>query len=177
VSLEREEAMRSRKILAAVLFLVIGSRFASGQEAKGAAGEPDVKGMMRRTVEAWQTMDPAKAAPLYAKDATLAFYDIAPLKFTGWTEYAQGAAQTFAGFSSLKLTLNHDLRTERRGDVAWATTTFRADIVNKDGSKVALDGRWTLIWERRGAEWLIVHEHGSVPLAVPAPAAQKTNFD
>jgi ketosteroid isomerase-like protein len=164
--------MRSHTVPAGVFLLVIGAGLASGQEARAAGGEPDLKAMMRKTMEAWQTLDPAKAAPLYAKDATLAFYDIAPLKFTGWAEYAQGTAQIFAGFSSLKITINDDLRTERRGNVAWATATFRADIVNKDGSQVALDGRWTLIWERRGDEWLIVHEHGSVPL--PTPTAQKT---
>jgi uncharacterized protein (TIGR02246 family) len=158
-------------MLAAVL-LLCASHVASGQEA-GATSRADVNAMMRRMVEAWQTLDPANVAPLYAKDATLAFYDIAPLKFTGWKEYASGTAQIFAGFSSLKVTLNDDLRTEQRGNVAWATTTFRADIVNKDGSKVALDGRWTVIWERRDRDWLIVHEHGSVPLPLPKPAAQK----
>jgi ketosteroid isomerase-like protein len=39
--------------------------------------------------------------------------------------------------------------------------------VKKDGSKEAMDGRWTLVWEKRGDDWLVVHEHFSVPLGPP----------
>jgi ketosteroid isomerase-like protein len=163
--------MKRLLILAGVL-AAIGAQAVSAQPAQGAG--PDFKALTRKIADAWETMDPAKAAPLYAKDATLAFYDAAPLKYTGWADYASGSATMFAGFSSIKFTLNDDLQTQRRGNVAWATTTARIDVVNKDGSKMPLDVRWTLIWEKRGNDWLVVHEHGSTPLAMPAsPAAPR----
>jgi ketosteroid isomerase-like protein len=37
-------------------------------------------------------------------------------------------------------------------------------MVPKDGKTENLEGRWTVIWEKRGDNWLVVHEHVSVPL-------------
>jgi ketosteroid isomerase-like protein len=160
-------------VLAGALFTTIGAGALLAPPARGADVGPDFKALFRKTAAAWQTLDPSKAAPLYAKDATLAFFDLAPLKYTGWGEYASGAAEMFSGFSSINITLNDDLQSQRRGNVAWGTTTGRIDVVNKDGSKLPLDVRWTLIWEKRGSDWLIVHEHASTPLAMPAPPATK----
>lgn len=144
----------------------------AGSAAPAPAAAPDFKAMMRKTATAWQTLDPAKAAPLYAKDAGLAFFDLAPLKYTGWKEYEAGTAQMFSTFSSLKMSVNDDARTEQRGNVAWGTATVSTEVVNKDGSKwPPLDVRWTVVWEKRGSDWLIVHEHFSAP--APPPAAEK----
>jgi hypothetical protein len=56
----------------------------------GRASTQDATVKIRPFIEnlnaAWQTLDTAKAAPFYAKDAGLAFYDVAPLKYTGWQE-------------------------------------------------------------------------------------------
>jgi ketosteroid isomerase-like protein len=65
------------------------------------------------------------------------------------------------------VTLGKDAVPHQRGNLAWATTTWQADSVKKDGSKEAMDGGWTVVWEKRGADWLVVHEHFSVPLGPP----------
>jgi len=36
---------------------------------------------------------------------------------------------------------------------------------SKDGKTSEAEVRYTGIWERRGASWLLVHEHLSVPMA------------
>ncbi len=161
--------MSRSTIPAGILILSMGTAAgAQAPPAKPVGGEPDFKGMFRKTAAAWQTLDPSKAAPFYAKDATLAFFDLAPLKYAGWDDYAAGAAKVFGGFSSIKISLNDDMRAQRRGNMAWATSTAHIDLVNKDGSKTPLDVRWTIIWEKRGNDWLIVHEHASIPLPEPA---------
>lgn len=162
-----------KKPVVFVLALLVGvstSLFAA--EAKKAAG-PDFKDMMQKTIAAWETMDPAKAAPFYATDEKdLAFFDIEPLKYTGWTEYADGTKKVLADFASLKASIYPDARVELKGNVAWATATVHFEAtMKKDGSKMAFDGRWTLIWEKKGDKWLIVHEHTSSPLAPPCPPA------
>ncbi len=131
----------------------------------------DFKALMQKTLEAWSTLDPANAAPFYAKDADAVFYDITPLKYTGWPEYNEGIKKLLAGFSSLKFTLGDDVRVHQHGNLVWATATWHADAVSKDGAQQAFDGRWTLVWERRGGKWLIVHEHFSVPLPAPREKA------
>ena len=113
---------------------------------------------------AWSTLDPDKAAPFYAKDAGLVFYDLAPLKFNGWEEYRAGVLKTFADFESLRVTRNDDLQVSRKGKLAWTTHTANVSIKTKGGATMELKARQTAIWERRGKEWLIVHEHISVPL-------------
>ncbi len=123
---------------------------------------------MQKELDAWETLDPANAAPFYAKEADHVFFDIAPLKYTGWAEYAQGVKKVIADFASLKLTLADDVRTHRQGNLAWATATVTFDTVTKGGAKLTLPTRWTLIWEKRGKDWLIIHEHYSTPLPPPA---------
>jgi ketosteroid isomerase-like protein len=119
---------------------------------------------MRKILEAWSTLDPAKTAHYYAKDPGLPFYDIAPLKYAGWTEYAAGVAQIFAPFAALKLTATPDLQAHQMGSVGWGTATIHADVTKKNDTQQGLDARWTIIFEKRGSDWLVVHEHVSVPL-------------
>src|SRR5262245_14954144 len=101
----------------------------------------------------------------YAADSDLTFFDIAPLKYANWSEYRTGVQKMFFEPNrSLKFTLKDDLRIHRRGQLAWATFTFGADVVNKQGASSHLDGRWTLLLEQRNSRWVVVHEHVSVPL-------------
>ena len=151
------------------LFLLISLAFAPqiGQtaepEQKAAQPGSNLVALMQKILEAWETMDPATPASFYAKEAGHVFYDIAPLKYTGWAEYAEGVKKVLAGFSSIKFTLGNDAQAHQRGNLAWGTATFRLDAVTKDGTTEGLDGRWTVLWEKRGKDWLIVHEHVSFP--------------
>lgn len=149
-----------------LLIACLWSVFLVGSSASAAE---DFKGRMQEVLQAWETLDPAKVAPFYAQEPDRAFYDIAPLKYTGWAEYADGVKKLAAGWASLKFTLGDDVRTEQRGNVAWGTATLRADIVGKDGSKQSVEGRWTILWEKVGKQWLVVHEHTSVPWGGPPP--------
>jgi len=119
---------------------------------------------MPKIMHAWDDLDPAKAAPYYAKDPGLVFYDDSPLKYTGWEAYAAGVRKEFAGYRSFATTLANDVDVHMVGDTfAWGTATWRADAVKRDGSTDVVYGRWTVLFEKRGGKWLIVHEHVSVP--------------
>ena len=131
----------------------------------------DFRALIQRLYDAWSDLDPAKAAPFYAKDADHVFFDIAPLKYNGWAEYADGVPKAFAAYSSGKFTLGKDLRVHRHGNLTWATATWRAELLKKDGTKENAEGRYTVVLEKRGDDWLIVHEHMSVP-APPQPASR-----
>ena len=134
--------------------------------ATGSKEADEFGGLIKQYYAAWSTLDPDQAAPLYAKDADLVFFDIAPLKYThGWKEYRDNFKTNVAPtFSSLKITPNDDMKVIRKGEVALVTLTFHASIKPKEGEPMELDGRHTLFWERRGGKWLIVHEHASKPL-------------
>jgi uncharacterized protein (TIGR02246 family) len=159
--------MRTRLLLwvfGATALLALVSRYPSAAAQRTPAGDPEVLTRLEQLFEAWSDLDPAKVAPFYAKDSDLVFFDVAPMKYTGWAEIAAAAPKVFANYRSLKLTMGDDLQVHRSGNLAWATATFRADFTRKDGGIEHLEGRYTSVLEKREQAWLVVHEHLSVPV-------------
>ncbi len=76
----------------------------------------DFRPLMQQIWDAWGTLDPAKTAKYYSKDAKHVFFDIAPLKYTGWNEYAAGVKKAFADYSSGKFTLYAGGHVAQRGN-------------------------------------------------------------
>jgi ketosteroid isomerase-like protein len=161
--LAKEGIMRTRRLIGIVVVGLVGLAVWSAVAAD--KGEQEVRGLIPRIVQAWESMDIAKVDPFYAKDPNLAFFDIAPLKYASWTEYRAGVQKMFfEPNKSLKFSVKDDLRVHHRGGLAWAVFTFGADVVDKADKRSHLDGRWTMILEQRKAGWVVVHEHVSVPL-------------
>jgi ketosteroid isomerase-like protein len=129
--------------------------------------DAELKGFVDRYAAAWGSLDPGKAAPLYAKEADLVFFDLLPLKYVGWEEYEKGVRPHFAMFESLKITPQGDLKVTRHGGTAWTTGTVNMEVKPKGGEVMALALRQTLILEKRAGEWKIVHEHLSAPFQLP----------
>lgn len=104
-------------------------------------------------------------AKFYAPDPGLVIFDVAPLKYTGWSDYATGVTTAFLDLArSNVITPHDDLVVNRRGNLAWTTVTYHLNAELKDGTSLSLEGRQTAIWEWRDGHWLIVHEHASAPL-------------
>jgi ketosteroid isomerase-like protein len=156
--------MNARKsALAALAMLSVAILLVAAAPKNGK--EPDFKAMQAEVDKAWCSLDAKKAAPYYAHDAKLAFFDIAPLKYNNWTEYQDGAQKAFLdGAKTMKFISNGDDQVTRKGDVAWMTRTIKLVADMKDGKPLQIDCRDTVIWERKGDKWLITHEHVSAPL-------------
>ena len=154
--------MKRISVVTLLLFILTTPTVFSQKKAQ--SGELEFKALIDRYYAAWSSLNPDNAAPLYAKDADLVFYDLAPLKYTGWAEYDKGVRNVLGGFATLKLTPNNDLKVTRHDNVAWTTVTFHLSAKEKSGGQMEADGRHTAIWEKRGVKWLIVHEHFSAPL-------------
>jgi len=126
---------------------------------------PDFNRIIKEYYAAWSTLNPDNPAPAYAKDADLVFFDIAPLKYANWQEYSDTFKKTVGpGFASLVLTPGNDVKVTRKGNIALVTLTFHLAAKQKDGQALEFDGRHTMVWEKRGTQWLIIHEHVSKPL-------------
>ncbi len=149
--------MRFRSLLLAVVLA------ASLTASAAQPGDAPSKELMQQLFDAWGTMNLDNAAPYYAKDAELLFFDIAPMKYSNWAEYRKGVEKLFADYQSFKLVIHDDLQIHVKGNSAWTACTWTADAVKKDGTKEKFDSRDTTVWEKRGGKWLIVHEHVSVP--------------
>ena len=151
-----------RRVLIATLMIGAFSLPAPAQKQAG----PDFKRMIKEYYAAWSTLNPDNPAPAYAKDPDLVFFDVDPLKYTGWQEYHDTFKNSVgAGFTSLTITPNDDVKLTRSGTLAVATLTFKLAAKAKDGTSLEFTGRHTIVWQKRGAKWLIIHEHVSKPLS------------
>jgi ketosteroid isomerase-like protein len=123
---------------------------------------------LTKVIRAWESQNPARAAPFYSKRSDLLFFDFAPLKYRGWKEYAEGVQRLFFDNmppNSSGVQLSDDFQALSFGKGAVTATTFHFWARMKDGSMIENDGRHTAVWEKQGKKWLIVHDHWSFPFS------------
>jgi len=149
-------------ILVCVLVLSLSAVAAPKAKKLAASGAPD-RAYLQKLLTGWSSMDPATLAQYYDQ-GDYTFFDIAPLKYNNWAEYQKGSAELLKGYKSLKLTLNEDAQIHTDGNLTWATATVKEDGVTTAGKHELATLRWTLIFEKEGSKWMIVHEHTSEPL-------------
>ncbi len=123
---------------------------------------------LQDVMDSWSAGDVEKMAPYFAKDSDLIFFDLVGVEYKGWDEYAAGLEKYFAAYDTVNFRLNGDATVHQKGEAAYATATWDALVTLKDQSKQHFTARWTLILEKRGDQWLVVHMHASAPLAAPA---------
>lgn len=154
-----------RKLWTLSFLAGIAAIFILAMQSPGQQREQALRELVPKIVASWETFDLAKIEPYYAKDGDLTYFDLAPLKYNNWADYRATVPKVlFEPNTSLKLKVNDDLRVHSRGSLAWATFTFGADMTTKQGATSHLDGRWTMVLEKRGQGWIVVHEHVSAPL-------------
>ncbi len=114
---------------------------------------------------AWSSHNADAPAKFYAKENGLVFYDLAPFSYHSWNEYHEGVKkQFFDTTESVTLTAGKDLKVTRRGSLVWTTVSMHLTAKTKDNKTSESEVRYTGIWEKRGASWVLVHEHLSVPM-------------
>jgi ketosteroid isomerase-like protein len=100
----------------------------------------------------------------YAPDADVIIFDFAPPGVSrSWAEHRRGLERKlFSNLLTNRFVPRQDVTLKLVGNNA-AITTFTFDYENqaRDGQQFQVTGRQTNVWERRGDNWVIVHEHGS----------------
>jgi len=145
-----------------ILCLTIFGLAQDAPKKMSGSGMPD-KALMQKIWDGWATLDPANTAQFYAKGPHT-FFDIAPLKYNSWDEYQQNVKNVLAGYKAATFTVNEDAQIHSAGQTVWATATVKSDMTEKSGKRDLGAFRWTVIWQKDGGQWLIVHEHVSAPL-------------
>jgi ketosteroid isomerase-like protein len=149
---------KARLVVCLVFVGLIGMALAAPKKG----GIPD-KALMQKIWDGWSTLDPANTAQFYAAGPHV-FFDIAPLKYDSWDEYEAGVKKVLAGYKSATFTVNDDAQIHPAGQIVWGTATVKFDMMEKSGKDDRGDMRWTVVWQKQGGRWLIVHEHVSVPM-------------
>jgi ketosteroid isomerase-like protein len=153
---------------------------ASARTSKKSPSQNDVAAIKDRAGQVWkayESLDANKARPFYSGSANNVYFDIAPLQYRGIEAYQQGVAQLLKTFSAISFQHNGDLEIHSIDTQAWCTETLQASIVHTDGNKGNLPLRWTAIWEKQNGNWVIVHEHVSVPLGAQPEREQNIKTD
>jgi len=161
-----------RKAAALACSIVILAVLAMAQAKSDQQSQIPGKQLMQEIWNGWATLDTANVSHFYDKEPNDVFFDLAPLKYKGWAEYEAGVNNVLAQWQAMKATVSQDAQVSYTGSVYWGIATVHLDITAKDGNQMALDTRLTVVWRKKGKQWLIVHEHVSAPLQ-PPPKQQK----
>jgi ketosteroid isomerase-like protein len=161
-----EHRARWRWLLYVVLAFAGGLlTFAGARAQQRASDDATFRKLIEGYCAAWSSGNAEAPFRFYAKDNGLVFYDLAPFAYHGWKEYHDGVQkELFGNVASGSLTPGRDLKVTRRGTLAWTTVSMHFSEKTKDGKATETQVRYTGIWEKRGANWLLVHEHLSTPL-------------
>jgi len=159
--------MRPTRHLAVLsVLLVLAGLLSFAQPKKPvpkATGSAPDKGLLQKIWDGWSTLDVSKVSEFYALGPHT-FFDITPLKYSSWDEYQKNVVNVLAGFKTAKFTVNDDAELHPAGNYTWATATVKEDATMKSGKREMSNFRWTVVFEKQGGKWLIVHEHVSAPL-------------
>ena len=129
---------------------------------KSTPSAPD-KAYLQKIWDGWAALNPDNVAQYYATGPNT-FFDIAPLKYSSWDEYRNGAKAVLSGYKGARFTLNDDLAIHPHGDLVWVTATVKEEMTTKAGKVEMGNFRWTAVFEDQNGKWMIVHEHVSAPL-------------
>jgi ketosteroid isomerase-like protein len=151
-----------------VFFAFLGASltFVGARAQQKATDDATFRKLIDSYCAAWSTGNADAPAKFYAKEDGHVFYDLAPFAYHSWNEYHAGVQKEFLdGAANVSLTAGKDLKVTRRGMIAWMTVPMHLTDKTKDGKTTELEIRYTGIWEKRGANWVLVHEHLSAPLS------------
>jgi ketosteroid isomerase-like protein len=103
----------------------------------------------------------------YSDNVTFVSGEYAP-PVIGWQNYVPMYERQWAAFQGIQLNRRNTL-VFIHGDVAWASYQWQFDALLK-GQPYSMRGQTTLIFNKVGDDWLIVHNHTSQIYSPPAYA-------
>src|SRR5215467_4755107 len=139
-----------------VVFAFAGAllTFVAARAQQKASDDATFRKLIDAYCAAWSSGNPDGAAPFYAKEDGLVFYDVVPFSYHSWKEYHEGVKkEIFANLESGTLSAGKDLKVSRHGAVAWTTVSMHLSEKTKDGKNLETNLRYTGIWEKRPVGW------------------------
>jgi len=133
------------------------------KENNKAAEEAQIRIQMDRFARAFRTRDLALMMSLFAPG--MVSYDIIPpLQYKGSDIYKEVWKETFAVFDGAIEIEIRELEVTVGDDIAFSRNLMRLQSSLKDGKQIEFWERMTCGFQKIGGNWLIVHEHVSLPV-------------
>lgn len=133
---------------------------------------PDPQHLEKMTGEmlaAWQIGDVALLQKYYAPDVTVVSGVYEP-PLQGWANYAAAFQRQRQRLATVRIERRNTF-IQVKGTVAWAVYQWEM-LAEADGAPFGARGHTTLTFEKRGGNWMIVHNHTSMVETAQPRAAQ-----
>jgi ketosteroid isomerase-like protein len=128
-----------------------------------AIDEADIRERIDKAVEAIRAMDLERLTPIYAPD--IVSFDIPPpLQHVGAEAKRKNWVDAFAIYERPLGYEIRDLTITVGDDVAFGHSLNRISGTLKNGTRTDFWLRWTTCFQKIDGNWLIAHDHVSVPL-------------
>jgi uncharacterized protein (TIGR02246 family) len=163
--MEGNTMMKMRGLLfLALLMACAGCASAPVADTK-AQDQAAIQALESKFQTAFDAKDINAIMALYTPDGSMVVFDATPPRqYTGWSAYKKDWETFFAAFpgpADIKLT---DLDITVGGDIAYGHSIQHTIMTDKDGKKVEMTVRVTDGYKKINGQWLISHEHVSVPV-------------
>jgi ketosteroid isomerase-like protein len=163
--LERDGTMKTlhaRLVGGAVVLLLLALVLCPAAKADAQA---DIKTLEDRFVAAVKAKDLNAIMKVYVPDQTLFVFDVTPPRqYVGAAAYRKDWQEFIDGFNgpiTFELT---DLDITAADNLGYSHSIQRVAGTDKQGKKVDLTVRVTDIYKKVNGNWLVIHEHVSVPV-------------
>jgi len=135
-----------------------------------ASSQSQVRALLENRSEAMRAKDIERLMSLYAPDVV--YFDLVPpLRYAGAAALRGRFSDWFGRWKSPIGQEISDVNILASDDLAAAHMLIRAGGTLKSGQEVGYWVRVTNSFRRSNGEWLIVHEHVSLPVALPSGSA------
>ena len=130
-----------------------------------AQDEAAIKALAASFDTAFKAKDVDAIMTHYVPDQTLVAFDVVPPRqYAGAAAYRKDWEDTFAMFPGPVDDTVTELDVTVGGDVAFSHCIQHVSFTDKDGKKSELTVRITDGYKKINGQWLIVHEHVSIPV-------------
>ena len=142
----------------------VGRGTGGGADTK-AKDEADIRALEGRFVAAFKAKDVNAIMACYVPDQSIVVFDAGtPRQFNGAAGYKKDWEDYMAAFPGPWDTTMSDLEVMVGGDVGYGHSIQTGSFTDKDGKKMDLVVRVTDGYKKVNGQWLIGHEHVSVPI-------------
>ena len=171
--------MKIGGIFAAMVLLVCAgcsSSNTANTQSNPAKDQADIKALEDRFMAAFKARDVNAIMACYVPDQSLIVFDaVPPRQYTGAQAYRKDFEDLFAMFPGpLDASISELDITAGGGDVAYGHSIQHASFTDKAGKKFEMTIRVTDGYKKTNGQWLISHEHASVPVDL---ATMKPDLD
>jgi uncharacterized protein (TIGR02246 family) len=147
--------------------LLLTAEPSGAQTAADRRSAEEVRVLFEQFNAAWERRDTAFVRTFYAHDTSGVFF-FERRQLRGWPLVDTLYRTMFTNASGAVRSRFEVLDVGARGSVAWLAANFRLEVVQPAGDTIVDEGRQSLVFERRGGRWVVVHRHTSFQ-APPGP--------